>query len=59
LVLATAVAAWFRETTNVLIEQRNREQGGYRVPVHNYNVEPFVKGEPQPLIIERTNSRRY
>jgi|SRR5215217_32830 len=33
LVLATAVACWYREVTNVQVEQRNREQGGYRVPI--------------------------
>jgi hypothetical protein len=59
LVLATAVACWYREVTNVQVEQRNREQGGYRIPVRNPNVEPFIKGEPEPFIIENTNSRRY
>ena len=58
LVLATAVAAWYREVTNVPIEQRNREQGGYQVPVRNPNAEPFMKGEPEPFIIETTHSRR-
>jgi hypothetical protein len=58
LVLATACAAWYREATNVRIEQRNRDQGGYQVP-HNPNVEPFIKGEPQPFFVETTNARRY
>jgi hypothetical protein len=57
LVLATAVACWYREATNVRIEQRNRDQGGYKVP-HNPNVEPFIKGEPEPFIIETRNARR-
>jgi hypothetical protein len=51
LVLATAVACWYREVTNVPIEQRNREQGGYQVPIRNPNVEPFFKGEPEPFIL--------
>jgi hypothetical protein len=51
LVLATAVACWYREVTNVPIEQRNREQGGYQVPIRNPNVEPFFKGKPEPIIL--------
>jgi hypothetical protein len=51
LVLATACACWYREAQNRQVEQRNREQGGYQVPVRNTGVEPFI--------IERTNSRRY
>jgi hypothetical protein len=58
LVLATACVVWYREATSVRIEQRNRDQGGYKVP-HNPNVEPFIKGEPEPFIIETTNARRY
>jgi hypothetical protein len=57
LVLATAVACWYREVTNVAMEQRNHEQGGYRVPVRNPNVEPFIKGEPEPFI--KTEQRYY
>jgi hypothetical protein len=58
LVLSTAVAVWYREVTNVQIEQRNREQGGYSVPVRNPNAEPFIKSEPEPFIVETTNARR-
>jgi hypothetical protein len=58
LVLATAVACWYREATNVRIEQMNREQGGYKVP-HNPSAEPFVKAPPEPFIVETTNARRY
>jgi hypothetical protein len=32
LVLATAVACWYREYANHTTEQRNREQGGYKIP---------------------------
>lgn len=58
LVLATACACWYREAQNKKVEQLNRETGGYQVPVRNTGAEPFIKGEPEPLIIERTNSRR-
>jgi hypothetical protein len=33
LVLATACACWYREYANRQVEQRNVEQGGYRVPI--------------------------
>jgi hypothetical protein len=33
LVLAVACAAWYREYANRQLEQRNVEQGGYRIPV--------------------------
>jgi hypothetical protein len=57
LVLATAVACWYREVTNAQIEQRNRDQGGYRIPVRNHNAQPFFKGEMQPFI-KTTSARR-
>lgn len=50
LVLATACACWYREYANRNTERRNREQGGYRIPVRDYNAEPFFKGEPEPFI---------
>ena len=59
LVLATAVACWYREVTNVLIEQRNREQGGYRVPVSSGVVEPFFKGELEPFIKDSRELESY
>jgi hypothetical protein len=59
LVLATAVACWYREVTNVLIEQRNREQGGYRVPVSSGVVEPFFKGELEPFIKDSRELETY
>jgi hypothetical protein len=59
LVLATAVACWYRETTNVPIEQRNREQGGYRVPLSSGEVEPFFKGELEPFIKDSRELESY
>jgi hypothetical protein len=50
LVLAVACAAWYREYANRQVEQRNREQGGYRVPTTGHVVEPFFKGAPEPFI---------
>jgi len=50
LVLGVACAAWFREFINRDVERRNREQGGYRVPISSDYVEPFIKGEPEPFI---------
>jgi hypothetical protein len=44
LVLATACACWYREYANRPVEQRNREQGGYRVPVRSKRAEPFIRG---------------
>jgi hypothetical protein len=58
LVLATACACWYREAQNRQVEQRNRAQGGYQVPIRNPNAEPFIKGEPEPFIIESSNARR-
>jgi hypothetical protein len=46
LVLATACAAWYREYANRELERRNREQGGYRIPV-NPQVAAFI-GEHRP-----------
>jgi hypothetical protein len=57
LVLATAVACWYREVTNLELERRNRAQGGYQIPVRNPNAEPFIKGEPEPFI--KTEQRYY
>jgi hypothetical protein len=50
LVLATACAAWYREYANRELERRNREQGGYRVPIMHDKVEPlFKEGSAQPF----------
>jgi len=57
LVLAVACAAWYRKFANLELERRNREQGGYRIPVGNHNAEPFIKGEPEPFI--KTEQRYY
>jgi hypothetical protein len=51
LVLATACAAWYREYSNLPIEERNRAQGGYQVPTVNERAEPLFKGAPQPFIL--------
>ena len=50
LVLAVACAAWYREYANLPVENRNREQGGYRVPVPYGAVEPFFRGEVEPFL---------
>jgi len=50
LVLAVACAAWYREYANRPVENRNREQGGYRVPVPYGAVEPFFRGEVEPFL---------
>jgi hypothetical protein len=46
LVLATACACWYREYANRELERRNREQGGYRIPV-SPQVAAFI-GEHRP-----------
>ena len=50
LVLAVACAAWYREYANRPVENRNKEQGGYRVPVPYGAVEPFFRGEVEPFL---------
>jgi hypothetical protein len=54
LVLAVAVACWYREFATRPLEDRNREQGGYQVPVRNPNAEPFI---PNLVINPATHGR--
>jgi hypothetical protein len=56
LVLATACACWYREFANRPVEQRNREQGGYRVPLLDERVEPAIKSV-EPFILGPTQPR--
>lgn len=49
LVLSAECAAWYREYSNAAVEQRNRQRGGYQVPITAERVEPFIKGEPEPF----------
>jgi hypothetical protein len=46
-VLATAIALWYRAFVNIPVEERNRSQGGYRTPELSNKVQPFFKSEPE------------